>query len=220
LTQSISFDASSGLGAPTLSSSTSPQDFAAAWLNSSVPGIAGSTLLGTLNVTLPASAGPNAAYLVQFDHLSASPNGVSLFAAQTESGLLTDSDRSASSWNDGIPDWWRLKYFGTLNNILSSAQADADGDGVVNLAEFAAGTNPNDAQSALKLLAAQTALNHAFKVSWPTVANKHYVLEGASTLDSNNWSVLATNILGDGNLKEFSEANTASPIRFYRVRAE
>ena len=32
-------------------------------------------------------------------------------------GLVTLSDRSVSSYNDGIPDSWRLRYFGTLNNL-------------------------------------------------------------------------------------------------------
>src|ERR1035441_1871221 len=48
---------------------------------------------------------------------------------QTLTGLILLSDRSASIYGDGIPDSWRLRYFGTVNNILSQAAADADGDG-------------------------------------------------------------------------------------------
>ena len=37
---------------------------------------------------------------------------------------FTVADRSGSSWNDGIPDWWRLLYFGTVSNLLSAADLD------------------------------------------------------------------------------------------------
>ncbi len=40
---------------------------------------------------------------------------------------------------DGIPDSWKLYYFGTTN---VDADDDADGDGLTNLEEYLAGTNP------------------------------------------------------------------------------
>jgi len=45
---------------------------------------------------------------------------------------------------DGLPDAWEMTYFGTL---AYGANDDPDGDGFSNLAEYLAGTNPNDAQS-------------------------------------------------------------------------
>lgn len=171
-----------------------------------------------LTITVPANATVASAYAIHFDHASASPNGIASLPNQTQSGLITSSDRSTSSWNDDIPDSWRLRYFGTLYNLLSAPTADADGDGVNNLAEFLAGTDPNNALSKLKLLPPPQ--NGPFKVSWPTVLNKHYVLEGSSTLFGDNWSVIATNIVGDGHLKEFIDTNNALPFRFYRVKVE
>src|SRR5262249_23317647 len=160
-------------------------------------------------VTVPGDAGASAAYAVHFDHLSASPNGLGLIPVQTQNGLITLSDRSGSTWGDTIPDSWRLKYFGSVLNALSQAGADADGDGLVNLDEFRAGTYPNNAQSKLKLMTG-LASSSSVKVSWPTVLNKRYVLEGATSLFNGSWTVIATNVVGDGTLKEFSDSNTAT----------
>lgn len=47
-------------------------------------------------------------------------------------------------YNDGIPDWFRLHYFGTseLKPGISGAEDDPDKDGVDNLHEYLAGENP------------------------------------------------------------------------------
>jgi hypothetical protein len=61
---------------------------------------------------------------------------------------------NADSDNDGIPDWWLLQYFGHPTGLAgdhSRAQDDADGDGMSNLQEFLAGTDPLAPQSVLKL---------------------------------------------------------------------
>jgi len=44
---------------------------------------------------------------------------------------------------DGLPDWWEEQYGFDINDA-SDATADPDGDGMNNLAEFEAGTHPND----------------------------------------------------------------------------
>jgi uncharacterized repeat protein (TIGR03803 family) len=59
------------------------------------------------------------------------------------------SNEVAASYNsdsigDGIPDWWRLKYFGsgTTTNSVSCASCDPNHDGYSNLQEYQNGTNP------------------------------------------------------------------------------
>ena len=42
---------------------------------------------------------------------------------------------------DGLPDQWEQRYF---NNLAQGAEDDPDGDGVNNLDEYNAGTDPND----------------------------------------------------------------------------
>src|SRR6202044_3399773 len=89
------------------------------------------------------------AYAIHFDHAFRSPNGLASFPNHTLTGLITLSSRTNSSYGDGIPDSWRLRYFGTTNNLLSVASADADGTGMNNWQKYLAGLNPADPTSVL-----------------------------------------------------------------------
>src|SRR5262249_54841443 len=136
LTTPVQFTPNPALGTPGLTSTRGNGTYAATWLNRSIAGLSGDATVGTLTVKIPTNATSSSAYAIHFDHASASPNGIASFKKQTKTGLLTLSDRSASSWNDGIPDSWRLRYFGSINNVLSAPSADADGDGANNWAEY------------------------------------------------------------------------------------
>jgi Bacterial TSP3 repeat len=57
----------------------------------------------------------------------------------------TDGDGSIDSQDpddedDGMPDAWELRY--GLNPLINDAAGDSDGDGISNLAEYAAGSDP------------------------------------------------------------------------------
>ncbi len=219
ITNAVNFSPAAALGSPAVAMSQGLNNYAAAWLNSSNAGVSGANIIGAVTVTLPANAAANSSYLVHFQHLSASPNGLALFQSTVTDGLITVGNRNISSWNDGIPDWWRLLYFGTVSNLLSAANLDADGDGASNLQEYLAGTNPMDPASVLQLAPLAPAPN--FTVQWPSVVGKTYLVQSSSSLLSTNWSITASNLPGTGLMMQLSDTNLpAPPARFYRVQVQ
>ncbi|MBE2284565.1 MAG: type I secretion C-terminal target domain-containing protein [Prosthecobacter sp.] len=56
--------------------------------------------------------------------------------------LLVDFPLPDSDY-DGMADWWEIKY--GLDKLLDDAALDPDGDGITNIAEYRAGSDPNHA---------------------------------------------------------------------------
>ena len=219
LTTQVQFMPNPALGQPTYADSHGVNNFAGVWLESTIAGLSGSNVsLGTLFVTIPTNAASSAAYAVHFDHASASPNGLGSFPKQTLTGLITLSDRSASSASDGIPDSWRLRYFGTMNNLLSQPNADADGDGMSNWQEYIAGTYPTDPASCLRASTDPASAQQIGDrvIRWPSVNGKQYVIECSPTLFPAVWTPVSTNT-GNGTDIEFHDL-AGGGNHFYRVR--
>lgn len=105
---------------------------------------------------------------------------------------------------------------GTIENTGEAADtADPDGDGMTNAQEFAAGTNPNSAASALKI-ASVTKSGNNMLVNFPTVLGKTYRLEFSDTLKG--WTNVESGIEGTGTTVEITDTGGgAEPRRFYRV---
>lgn len=221
LTSQVSFTSGS-LGAPTsgFADSRGNGNFAAAWLNTDVAGVSGNTIVGYLNVPIPANATSLSAYAIQFDSASGSPNGLASFPQHTLRGLITLSSRTNSCYGDGIPDSWRLRYFGTTNNALSMASADADGTGMDNWQKYVAGLDPLDPSSKLTTgfdkAAAQNPNDHV--ITWPSVYGRTYVIERTPTLFPPVWTAVSTNN-GTGGSMEIHDGSSGGN-GFYRVRVQ
>ena len=217
LTTPIQFNQTAPLGTPYTTDSKGNGNYSAVWLNSTNGGLTGTVTLGTLTITIPPGASGNAAYAIHFDHASASPNGLASFPKQTLTGLITLASRTNSSYGDGIPDSWRLRWFGTVNNYLSLSNACPAGDGISNWKKFVAGVDPNTANNfpsanpRTPVPSGATAAIH-----WPTVSGKQYVIELSSSLFSGKWTAIATNT-GTGTDMEYDD-NSTGAVKFYRVR--
>ena len=66
---------------------------------------------------------------------------VSEVSAESILFSLNTNKRALDSDNDGIPDWWELKY--GFDPYSSDNDLDSDNDGFTNLQEYNAGTDPN-----------------------------------------------------------------------------
>ena len=217
LTTAVSFTPNSALGTPTFTDSNGNNNYAATWLDSTISGLTGNITIGTLTVTIPAGASANAAYAVHFDHASASPNGLASFPKQTLTGLITLSSRTNSSYGDGIPDSWRLRWFGTVNNYLSLSNACSSGDGINNWKKFVAGVDPNVANN-FPSVNPRTPVpsGSTTAIHWPTVSGKQYAIERSASLFPGTWTAITTNT-GTGTDMEFDDTYSGQ-VKFYRVR--
>jgi hypothetical protein len=130
----------------------------------------------------------------------------------------------ADSVGDGIPDGWRAAYFGgngKTTNAVSAASADPDGDGMSNLQEYLADTNPIDSGNVLRIINA-TPVGNDFAVTFLTVTGKLYAVERNTDLTNPaGWSAIQTNIPGTGVPVTITDPAAAlQPCYFYRVRLQ
>ena len=114
---------------------------------------------------------------------------------------------------DGLPDAWEVRHFGSTNSV---AGADPDADGLTNLQEFRAGTNPNSASSTLRI-SSLASPNGILRMQFESVAGKAYQLEHTAVLNTTPWVPVGLPLLGTGQA-----IPVADPIemtnQFYRVR--
>ncbi len=112
------------------------------------------------------------------------------------------------------------------NGIVLYPNNDDDGDGVSNLAEYSAGTDPLSAASVLRVLSVTNVANNV-RITWSTVGGKKYVLQAVTPPPggySTNFTNISPEVIVAGNggesLTNFVEAGAASnaPARYYRVK--
>jgi hypothetical protein len=114
---------------------------------------------------------------------------------------------------DGLPDDWETAY--QLNpGDPDDAALDSDDDGMINLAEFRAGTNPRDAASRLSLeIGGGTS---QVQLRFNAQSNKSYSVEHQPSLGT-NWIPLTNYNAASTNRTIELTNNIAEPTRFYRV---
>jgi Tol biopolymer transport system component len=112
---------------------------------------------------------------------------------------------------NGIDDGWELQFAG-----IGKEDADPDGDGSLNRAEYLAGTNPTSAESAPRIIMVQRS-GEEFLVQWNCVRGKHYQIEGSSDLGSRRWEALGTTIVATGPTTMANFPTEGLQFRFFRV---
>ena len=125
------------------------------------------------------------------------------------------------STGDGIPDWWRQYYFGgdgKTTNTQSCTTADPDGDGMNNMTEYLAGSNPLDFRSAVRVIAIDRTGN-AINLRFSSELGQSFFLERNTDLTTGSWTNIGTNIWGQTDSVTAGATITNNQQKaFYRIR--
>ena len=140
-------------------------------------------------------------------------------AGKVVTGGRLNLARSVDTDGNGLPDWWEQQFFGHLTG--TNPNADPDHDGASNLAEYLAGTNPTNYNSALRLSELRAAGTNGVVLEWPGVAGRNYRLLRATNLFNGIYSLVRTNLAATPPLNTVTDAAPAGPgPRFYRLELE
>ena len=148
---------------------------------------------------------------------------VSNLAGATASQPATLMITGVDSDGDGIPDSWMSQHFGHIGALASDysrAQDDPDNDGMSNLQEYLAGTDPLDPLSCLQLQFRRPSPGTPGpELSFTAMAGIDYTLQYCDDLSSGLWHRL-NDIPADPttHIVSLNELETPpSGTRFYRV---
>jgi PKD repeat protein len=122
---------------------------------------------------------------------------------------------------------WQIQYFGSINNPNAAPDADPDGDGQNNMAEFLAGTDPTNSASSFHI-ASVTAQGADLLITWATRLGTTNVVQltagladGSFSNDFTNASPLIIMPMGSGDFTTNQSdpgAATNNLQRYYRIR--
>jgi len=114
-----------------------------------------------------------------------------------------------------MPDSFELAN-GLDQNNANDASVDYDGDGLTNLEEYIAGTNPKNEARSLGIT--DTAFVGAdIGVSFNSVVGKNYRLERNDVSPAGPW-ITVSDVMGTGTTVQILDAGGAGQMkRFYRV---
>jgi hypothetical protein len=130
--------------------------------------------------------------------------------------VQTDTIQQGTLAPDGLPIAWLLANFGTTN---VNGSADPDHDGMSNMQEYLAGTDPNDVNSNLRIISLTrgTPTPSYTTLNWSAVSTRFYTVQEKPSLSTGVW-VDYTNLPVQGwNNVGFADFNGTN--EFFRVHA-
>src|ERR1051326_1407615 len=116
-------------------------------------------------------------------------------------------------------DSWAAAIFGSASLPQAARTADPDGDGLNNEGEYAAGTDPKNAASVLKILTltVQSQPPQA-TIAWESASSRSYVIEYASSPDG-PWTQLGPAMPSGGTTTQTGISLVSGDLkRFFRIR--
>ncbi|MBI1841066.1 MAG: lamin tail domain-containing protein [Verrucomicrobia bacterium] len=138
--------------------------------------------------------------------------GASTSSAPALLTLLLDTD------NDRLPDVWENAY-GLNPAYPSDASLDSDGDGVSNLDEYRAGTNPRDKESYLKIDRFSKGADLTV-VEFYAQSNRTYTVEFRESVSGGVWQTLSNVMVQTtGRVERVVDPYPEASGRIYRLAA-
>jgi hypothetical protein len=143
-------------------------------------------------------------------------------AASNEAGLSAYCFATGMTWS--VYEAWRHTQFDATaltNAAISGDAADPDHDGLNNVQEFLAGTDPTNAASVLALFMPTVVPGGTgFVVSWQSASNKFYTLQTTTNLVDPGFADRVKNIFATPMLNVYTDTFDSAGQKFYRVKLE
>ncbi|MGZ8899391.1 MAG: lamin tail domain-containing protein, partial [Limisphaerales bacterium] len=145
-------------------------------------------------------------------HTRTGNDPANIFAAAPTPGFatqITNGDRD----NDGMPDEWELVN-GFDPDDASDASLDSDNDGLTNVEEYRAGTNPKSAGSRFDLEVAR--VGSSASLTFESISGKTYSILYADVLATGQWQKLR-DVSGASGAVTVNDPSPLESERFYRL---
>jgi hypothetical protein len=115
---------------------------------------------------------------------------------------------------------WAAQYFPNPNDPNAARTADPDHDGFTNEQELAAGTDPLNGASALRVANfSRAADGTTFSLTWASTPGKTYQIETSTVLVGGSWTATGAPVLASGTSSALNVPTSAQDTRrFFRVR--
>ncbi len=130
-----------------------------------------------------------------------------VFLARVPSSSTADAD------SDGLDDGWEITHFGNLN---AGPADDPDTDGLTNLEEFLAGTDPKSANFLIQPVTITT--EGKLHVTWNTAPGKSYQLQFRESLGTGAWTNIGEARSSAGNTLSSDISLQGSASGFFRIQ--
>ena len=123
--------------------------------------------------------------------------------------LPIDSD------GDGLGDAWEMQHFGSL---AATAAGDPDRDGLSNLQEYRAGTNPNNPNSVFEFINI-TPVFGGIQLIWSSQPNRTYRLRRSTVLSANPaaYQIIRTGLSATPPNNEYIDTTATGGGQFFYI---